>query len=64
VDARRWTAEWRLPFASLGLDPAKPGRVPFNLSVRKTADDQWCEWVGTGAQTWAVDSGGLIQFVR
>jgi hypothetical protein len=64
VDSKRWTAEFRIPFASLGIDPSKPVRYPFNLSVRKTADDQWLEWVGTGTQTWALDTAGFIQLIR
>ena len=63
VDAKRWTAEWRIPLASLGLVPTQPTRYQFNLSVRKTADDQWVEWVGTGACTWEVGSAGFLQLV-
>jgi len=64
VDSKRWTAEWRIPWASLSLDPAKSPRLHFNLSVRKTADDQWIEWQGTGGCTWQVDNGGIIELVK
>lgn len=64
VDGKRWTAEWRIPWASLGLDPAKQTKLHFNLSVRKTADDQWIEWQGTGGSTWQVDNGGIIELVK
>ncbi|MDH7569279.1 MAG: right-handed parallel beta-helix repeat-containing protein, partial [Armatimonadota bacterium] len=57
----RWTAEWRIPLASLALDAAKPGRVPFNLSVRKAASNLWLMWQGTGAHTWDVDTAGLLE---
>lgn len=64
VDGQRWTCEWRVPLASLGLDPTKLPRLQANLSVRKTADEQWMEWCGTGGSTWMVDTGGIFEFVR
>ncbi|MBN1671259.1 MAG: right-handed parallel beta-helix repeat-containing protein [Kiritimatiellae bacterium] len=56
----RWTAEWRIPFASLGIDPTKKGPWPFNLTVRKPAGDLWLMWQGTAAQSWAVEKAGCI----
>lgn len=64
VDTKRWTAEWSVPLASLGIDPAKDPKVWFNLSVRKTADEQWTMWQGTGAHTWDVMQAGIIEFAR
>ena len=64
VDDRRWTAEWRVAFAALGIDPARHARIRFNLSVRKTADAQWLMWQGTGGCTWQVDGAGFIELVR
>jgi len=62
VDAGRWTAEWRLPFASLGLDPAKHRKLAFNISVRKTAPEPfWLMWQGTGAWTWFVENAGVLE---
>ncbi len=61
VDAVRWTAEFRIPFAALGIDPAKQPRLPFNLSVRKTAENLWQMWAGTGGNTWFVDKAGFIE---
>jgi hypothetical protein len=61
VDATRWTAEWRIPFASLGIDPAKQKRFPFSLSVRKTANNLWLMWHGTGTGTWDVDKAGVLE---
>ena len=46
MDRTRWSAEWRIPFASLGIDPRKHRRFAFNLTARKTATNQfvmWCE---------------------
>jgi hypothetical protein len=56
-----WSAEWIIPLASLGIDPAKVGRVAFNLSVRKIADALWLEWCGTGACTWEVGNAGALE---
>lgn len=64
VDGKRWVAEWRVPWASLGLDPTKSTKLNFNLSVRKTADDLWVEWQGTGGCTWQVDNAGVIELVK
>jgi hypothetical protein len=64
VDAKRWTAEWRLPFAALGIDPAKHARLQFNLSVRKSADEVWVEWQSTLGCTWEVERAGAIELVR
>lgn len=63
VDSKRWTAEWRVPWASLGLNPKKHRKLNFNLSVRKTADELWVEWQGTNACTWQVNNAGMIELV-
>jgi hypothetical protein len=56
-----WTAEWRLPFASLGIDPARDKRLAFNITVRKSADNQWRLWRGTGTATYEVFEAGFIE---
>ena len=56
-----WTTEWRIPFASLGIDPARDQLLAFNLTVRKTADNQWRLWRGTGTSTWQVFEAGFIE---
>ena len=60
----QWLAEWRLPWASLGIDPSRHTRLEFNLTARKIADEEWVEWRGTGACTWEVGSAGLLELVR
>ncbi len=57
----RWTAEYLIPFAALGIDPAKHTRLEFNLTVRKTAADLWLEWRGTGGYSWEVAKAGFIE---
>ncbi len=61
VDKGRWTAEWRVPFKSLGFDLTKLTRYPFSLSVRKTGGPEWVLWVGTNHATWNVDKAGFIE---
>ena len=56
-----WTAEWRIPFASLGIDPARDKRLAFNITVRKSADNQWRMWRGTGTATYEVFEAGFIE---
>ena len=56
-----WTTEWRIPFASLGIDPARDELLAFNITVRKTADNQWRLWRGTGTATWQVFEAGFIE---
>lgn len=59
--AGRWVAEWRIPFAALGISPALPVELAANLSVRKTATDQWLMWRDTRSSTWKVDDAGRLQ---
>jgi hypothetical protein len=64
VGPDRWTAEWRIPFASLGIDPSKQTRYAFNLSLLKSARPLWQMWCGTGGNTWWLDQAGLIELSR
>ena len=61
VDPGRWTAEYLIPFAALGIDPAKHKKLEFNLTVRKTAADQWLMWRGTGGYSWEVAKAGFLE---
>jgi len=58
-DATHWNAEWRIPWDSLGIDPAKHRKFAFNLTVRKTATQQWVMWCGVGP-SWDVGKAGMI----
>ncbi|MBP8950838.1 MAG: right-handed parallel beta-helix repeat-containing protein [Armatimonadetes bacterium] len=63
VSPGRWTAEWKIPLTSLGLDPSESFRVAFSLTARKTAGPDWVLWRGTKAATWQADQGGILEFV-
>lgn len=65
LNETQWVAEWRVPFASLAIDPAKHRKFEFNLSVRKTSPEpQWLMWVGTGGYTWDVQNAGYLELAR
>ncbi len=65
VGSGKWTAEWRIPFSSLGIDPQKRNpRLLFNLSARKPASDIWAMWMNApGTHTFDVRKGGLLWLV-
>ena len=44
MDASHWSAEWRIPFASVFLDPQKTEACCSNISVEKRGtpvDESW-----------------------
>ncbi|MBN2449700.1 MAG: right-handed parallel beta-helix repeat-containing protein [Lentisphaeria bacterium] len=57
----RWVAEWSIPLSSLGVEASGVRRLPFNLSVRKTAQALWVLWQGTHHATWQVDQAGWLE---
>ncbi len=59
-----WSAEWKIPFAALGADPAKDKTFACNLTVRKTASDLWLMWRGTRGSSWRVDRAAVISLGR
>jgi hypothetical protein len=62
ISPARWTAEIRIPFASVALDPRADALVPLNLAVRKQGDEPWVMWRGTGGCTWLVPEAGRVRF--
>lgn len=64
VDPSRWVAEFRIPFASLGIKPNQDLKYPFNLAVRKQGTEAWVMWRGTSDCTWYVPQAGFVKFVR
>ena len=57
-----WTAEWRIPFAALGIKPRPGLELPFNLSVRRTAEDCWVTWAKMpGMHTWCIGPENVIR---
>ncbi|MCK5801573.1 MAG: right-handed parallel beta-helix repeat-containing protein [Lentisphaeria bacterium] len=64
VSKTSWSAEWRIPFAALGADPAQHKRFDCNLTVRKTASNLWLMWRGTHGSSWQVDRAAVIKLGR
>lgn len=65
VGPGRWVTEWKIPFASLGLDPGKPLKFAFNLTAHKTAGPAWVMWQSTRDKcTWQADVAGYLEIVR
>jgi len=56
----QWSGEWRIPFAALGVDPAKTTSLLFNIGVLKQAEKQWIAWVSTGGAPWHMDLAGKL----
>ena len=65
-DASCWTAEWRIPFASVCLDPARSTGCCFNIGVGKpgTPKAKWAVWVGTKGPNWEVWNAGRLVLRR
>ncbi len=63
VEQGRWTAEWFLPWSSLGLNgaPAPGTRFAFNLTARKPAGDLWLMWRGTQGNSFLVERAGVLE---
>ena len=72
-DASCWTAEWRIPFASICLDPAESAACCFNIGVGKPGTPidpawphskrnvaAWAVWAGTGGPNWQVWNAGRL----
>ncbi len=55
-----WQCEWRIPFASCGLDPIASPLLLFNVGVRKTEPDSWVVWRGTGGENFKVATAGML----
>ena len=61
VDAGHWSAEFAIPFSSLGINPKQRNpRLQMNLSVRKPAGDQWVMLKQKGGYTWEVNNGAVL----
>jgi hypothetical protein len=39
-------------------------KLLFNITVRKTGDNLWLMWQGTGGYSWQVEKAGYIQLPK
>ena len=59
--SRLAAASGRSPGPPLGLKP-KPGmKIPFNMTVYRSADNVWRCWEGTLGESWELDQAGTLQ---
>lgn len=61
VAADRWTAEWRIPWDSLGGKPQAGRTFHFNLSLRQAADNAWTLFRATGGSTWKASEAAILR---
>jgi hypothetical protein len=64
TDAAKWTSEWLIPWKALGMREAGGAKLLFNITVRKTGDNLWLMWQGTGGYSWQVEKAGYIQLPK
>ena len=56
-----WRGEGAIPWSALGLKPEAGMKIPFNLTVYRSADNVWRCWEGTLGQSWQLDQAGTLQ---
>lgn len=56
----QWTGEWAIPWAALGIDPAKAGSLAFNIGVLKKTEDEWIAWVSANGAPWHMEQAGRL----
>ncbi len=56
-----WKGEWSIPWQALGLKPEAGLKIPFNMTVYRSADNVWRCWEGTLGQSWKLDRAGTLQ---
>ena len=57
-----WSAEWKIPLASLDIEPGE--QLRFNLTVRRIDGAQWIMWRPTLAHSYDVSEVGSLQFEK
>jgi len=58
-----WTAEWKIPFASINISSGVPDSLRFNIAAAKT-NGLWFAWVPSGGSIWRLDNGGILKFLK
>jgi len=61
VSKTQWTAEWKIPFAAIGIEPQKQNpSILFSLAVRKVSGNEWVTWKKARGASWDVRKGGVL----
>jgi len=58
VNGNAWDAEFRIPFAALGMDAKSSEPIRFNVGAR--VGGEWFAWAKTGKANYAVDQAGTL----
>ena len=58
VGKDEWSCEWRIPLASVGVDPKTVKRLLFNVGHLNKDTGNWCAWFATGGALYEVGGAG------
>ncbi|MBT7301862.1 MAG: hypothetical protein HN849_20220, partial [Victivallales bacterium] len=61
VSGEVWVCEWRIPWTALAVKPEAGRAMHINLSVRKTATNEWTMLRATGGSTWKVSEAAILR---
>jgi len=61
ISGEVWVCEWRIPWAALAVKPQAGRTCHVNLSVRKTATNEWTMLRATGGSTWKVSEAAILR---
>ena len=60
LHAKKWTAEWRIPFEVLDVTPRPGLKFGFNVGVRRMETNEWLVWAGALGPNWQLDNAGTL----
>ncbi|MHB8995546.1 MAG: right-handed parallel beta-helix repeat-containing protein [Armatimonadota bacterium] len=63
IGSGQWTGEWAIPWAALGIDPAKTTKLLFNIGVLKKTESEWIAWTSTDGAPWHLERAGKLVLV-
>ncbi|HNS31471.1 MAG TPA: right-handed parallel beta-helix repeat-containing protein [bacterium] len=61
-EKKEWTAEMKIPFSLMSINPADVEQLAFNIGAWKKAG--WFAWVPTGSQIFRVENAGFLKFAK
>ncbi|MDD4870038.1 MAG: right-handed parallel beta-helix repeat-containing protein [Kiritimatiellae bacterium] len=64
VDKQVWRCEWCVPFEVLRFAPTNSAKLPMNVTVYRSENNQFIQWAGTSGETWDLKRGGRLVFPK
>ncbi len=61
VEKDKWTGEWSIPLAALGVAYAPQVRLQFNLGVRRPSTGEWVVFAGAMGANFQLDNAAVIR---